>query len=85
MDPLFLLGVIIAIGAAVAFAALGGLTLWGGLNTISSELPRGFVRSGASGAQRLGTLALVGVPLLITGVFGLLAALRILQVAFGLG
>lgn len=85
MDLLFTLGVIIAVAAAVAFAALGGLTLWGGLNTLTSELPRGFVRSGVSGAGRLGTLALVGLPLLITGAFGLLAALRILQVAFGLG
>lgn len=81
---MFILGSLIAAGAAVAFAAAGLLTLWGGLDTLSRELPRGFLRSGASAAQRAFTLALVGLPLTIVGLFGLLAAARILQVALGL-
>jgi ABC-type enterochelin transport system permease subunit len=82
---MYLLGVLIAIGAAVAFAVVGALTLWGGLVTFTSELPRDYRRSAATPAQRALTLALVGLPLVITALFGLLAAGRILQVALGLG
>lgn len=81
---MFALGVLIAIAAAVAFAAMGGLTLWGGLDTLTREVPRDFRRSAASGAQRALTLAMVGLPLLITGLFGILAAGRLVQVALGL-
>lgn len=81
---MYVLGVLIAIGAAVAFAVVGALTLWGGFETAARELPRDFTRSAASPARRLLTLALVGLPLVITALFGLLAAGRILQVAFGL-
>jgi Na+(H+)/acetate symporter ActP len=82
---MFLLGVLIAIGAAIAFAVVGALTLWGGLDAVSSELPRDFRRSAATPAQRAFTVAIVALPLVITALFGLLAAGRILQVAFGLG
>ncbi|MGB9634538.1 MAG: hypothetical protein ACPL8I_14465 [Chloroflexaceae bacterium] len=82
---MFALGVIIAIGSAIAFAILGALTLWGGWVTLSRELPVHFVSAGASSGTRIGTLVMVGAPLLVTGVFGLLAGWRILMVAFGLG
>lgn len=81
---LYILGVLVAIGAAVAFAALGALTLWGGFTTLRGEVPRDYLRTRASGGARTLTTLLVGLPLLITGVFGLMAALRLLQVAFGL-
>jgi hypothetical protein len=81
---LFFLGVLIAIGAGIFFAALGLLTLWGGFDTLRSELPREQRRRPSSGAQ-VATLTLVGIPLLITAFFGLLAAGRFIQVAFGLG
>lgn len=81
---MYALGVLIAIGAAVVFAAIGALTLWGGLQALTREVPRGFVRSAASGGQRALTIAMVGAPLLITGLFGLLAGARILQVALGM-
>lgn len=82
---LYALGVLIAIGAAVVFGVVGALTIWGGLETLRTEIPRDHLRSQADGATRMTTALLVGLPLLITGLFGLLAALRILQVAFGLG
>lgn len=82
---MFALGVIIAIVAAIAFAALGALTLWGGWVTVTRELPIHFVSAGAASGERARTLALVVVPLAITGVFGLLAGWRILMIAVGLG
>ncbi|HMQ30239.1 MAG TPA: hypothetical protein PKD53_05895 [Chloroflexaceae bacterium] len=81
---LYLLGVLIAIGAGVVFAVMGALTLWGGLDTMRTEVPRDHLRSQADGGTRALTAVLVGLPLLITGLFGLLAALRLIQVAFGL-
>lgn len=82
---LYLLGVLVAVGAAAAFAVIGALTIWGGLNTLRTEVPRDHLRSRAGGGARAATNLLVGLPLLVTGIFGILAALRLLQVAFGLG
>lgn len=82
---MYILGVLIAVGSAVAFAAVGALTIWGGLTTLSTEVPRDYLRTRAGGGARALTSLLVGLPLLITGVFSILAALRFLQIAFGLG
>ncbi len=82
---LYILGVLVAIGAAVVFAAIGALVIWGGLNTLRTEVPRDYLRTRAGGGTRVATSLLVGLPLLVTGFFGLLAALKLLQVAFGLG
>ena len=82
---MFFLGALIAVGAALAFAVVGLLTLWGGGETLTHELPRDFRRSAASPARRVLGVALVGIPLLLTAIFGLLAAWRVLMVAFGLG
>ncbi len=82
---MFALGVIIAIGSAIAFAILGALVLWGGWVTTSREIPVHFVSAGASSGARIATFLMVGLPVLITGVFGLLAGWRILMVALGLG
>jgi hypothetical protein len=81
---LYVLGVLVAIGSAVAFAVMGALTIWGGFTTLRTEVPRDYLHTHAAGGARATTSFLVGLPLLITGVFGLLAALRLLQVAFGL-
>jgi hypothetical protein len=81
---LYVLGVLVAVGSGVAFAALGALTLWGGLTTLRTEVPRDYLRTRADGGARALTSVLVGMPLLITGFFGLFAAVRLLQVAFGL-
>ncbi|NTU81767.1 MAG: hypothetical protein HGA45_20710 [Chloroflexales bacterium] len=82
---MYILGVLIAIGSAVAFAVIGALTIWGGLSTMRTEVSRDYLRTRAGAGTRTSTSLLVGLPLLITGAFGILAALRMLQVAFGLG
>ncbi len=82
---LYIIGVLIAIGAGVAFAAVGALTLWGGIGTLRTEVARDYLRTQASAGARTLTAALVGLPLLATALFGLLAALRFIQVALGLG
>ena len=82
---LALLGSLIAVGAALAFAAVGLLTLWGGREVFTRELPRDFTRSALTPGRRALTALVVGLPLGITALFGLLAAGRILQVALGLG
>jgi hypothetical protein len=82
---LALLGSLIAIGAALTFAAVGLLTLWAGRASLDREVARDFVRSPAPPARRALAVALVAVPLVLTGLFGLLAAGRILMVAIGLG
>jgi hypothetical protein len=82
---MYILGVLIAIGAAVAFAVIGVLVVWGGLATLRTEVQRDYLRTRAGVGAQATTALLVSLPLLITGVFGILAALRFLQVAFGLG
>lgn len=81
---MFLLGVLITIGAAVAFGIMGALTIWGGLGSVRAELLRGFVSANPTAGDRALTLLLVVVPLVITGLFGLLSAGWMLMVAFGL-
>lgn len=82
---LALFGSLIAILAAIAFIAVGLLTLWGGRDTAARELARGFTRSALTAPARALALLLVGAPLVITALFALLAAARILMVAMGLG
>ncbi len=82
---MFILGSLIAAAAAIVFAVVGLLTLWGGAETLSRELPPDFIRSATSGARRAGTLLLVGLPIGIVALFALLAAWRIAAVAIGLG
>jgi hypothetical protein len=82
---MFILGSLIAVAAAIVFAAVGLLTLWGGAEAIARELPPGFTSSAASGARRAGTLLLVGLPIAAVVIFALLAAWRILAVALGMG
>ncbi|GAB4434240.1 MAG: hypothetical protein OHK0015_23810 [Chloroflexi bacterium OHK40] len=79
------LGSLIALGAALVFAIVGLLTLWGGLITLTGELPRGFRRTAAGPGNRAATVALVALPLIATAAFSLLAAWRILLVALGMG
>lgn len=81
---MFVLGVIIAIASALVFAVVGALTLWGGWITLSREVPVHFVSAGASSGERLQTFVIVGAPMVITGVFGLLAGLFFLLLALGI-
>ncbi len=80
-----LLGSLIAFGAALIFAALAIATLWGGWQAVRRELLRGFVSANPSAGERFWSLFLTIVPLLGAAALGLLAAWRIMQVAFGLG
>lgn len=82
---MFILGALIAVGAALGFAAVGLLVLWGGWQAFSREIRHGFISGNPAPGQRLLTLALFLVPLAITALFGLLAAGRIVAVALGLG
>ncbi len=80
-----LLGSLIALGAALVFAALAIATLWGGWQAVQRELVRGFVSANPPMGERIWSIILTVVPLLGAALLGLLAAWRIAQVAFGLG
>jgi hypothetical protein len=80
-----ILGSIIAIGSALAFAGIALLAVWGGLRAIRQELLRGFVSANPGAADRAITILLVGVPLAGVAALGLLAAVRLTLVALGLG
>lgn len=80
-----LLGSLIAIGAALAFAVIGGLLIWGSWNTLNQEVPRGFVSVPPSAVDRLLTLGVLVIPSVAAAVLSLLGAWRILLVALGAG
>ncbi len=82
---MYILGALIAIGTALAFAVVGTLTLWSGVNTLRTEVQRDYLRTRAGAGTRLTTTLVVGLPLLIASVFSFLGAVRMLQVALGLG
>jgi hypothetical protein len=82
---MFILGSIVCLGAALAFAAIAILAVWGGSQAISREVLRGFVSANPGAADRVITLLLVGVPLAGVAAIGLLSAVRMTLVAFGLG
>jgi hypothetical protein len=80
-----ILGSIIALAAALAFAAIAILSVWGCLQAVRGELLRGFISANPAPADRIVTLLLVGVPLAGVAALGLLAAVRIILVAIGQG
>jgi hypothetical protein len=81
---MFILGSLIAVAAAIVFAAVGLLALWGGAEAFARELTRDFIRSAAPGARQLGSLLAVGLPIALVALFALLAAWRLLAVALGM-
>ncbi|MEI7644437.1 MAG: hypothetical protein WCJ55_09165 [Chloroflexales bacterium] len=80
-----ILGSIICLGAALAFAGIALLAVWGGSQAIRHELLRGFVSANPGVADRVLTILLVGVPLVGVAAIGLLSAIRMTMVAFGQG
>jgi hypothetical protein len=82
---MFILGSIIALATALAFAGVAALAVWGVLAAIRGELLRGFVIARPGAVDRAITLLLVGVPLAGVAALGLLAAVRFALVAFGMG
>lgn len=80
---MYVLGALIMVGAGVAFGALGALMIWGGMQAVRDELLRGFVSANPSGGDRALTLTLVGFPMVVAGIFGLLSAVWMVLVAIG--
>lgn len=76
---MFILGVLIAIGAAVAFAALGLATLFGGARSTGEQIIPGFVSDRAGSAERTLTLIAVWVPVVVVTIFGVYTAYRIIE------
>lgn len=81
MAILFWLGVLIAVGAALAFAALGALAAYGGLHTTRAQIIPGFKPDRPGPLARAATLAAVWVPALTVAIFGIYSCVHILGVA----
>lgn len=77
------LGALIAIGSAVAFVAVGALTLFGGADATQRQVVPGFRPDRPGAAERL--LALLGLwlPVALVALLCLLAGIQILRVAAG--
>lgn len=80
-----IIGSIIALVAALLFAAVAIVTVWGGFETLRNEIWRGFISVPPTPADRLLTVAGVGLSLAGAALLAFLAAGRIVQVALGLG
>jgi hypothetical protein len=74
-----IIGALIVLGAALAFLAVGALTLFGGANATQQQVLPGFRPDRPSAAERV--LSLLGVwgPILLIAVLCLLAAIKMLQ------
>jgi hypothetical protein len=84
MNPLFWLGALIAVGAALAFAALGLLALYGGVRATREQVIPGFRPDRPGPVQRALTLLAVWLPVAVVAFFGLYAGVHILRVALGM-
>lgn len=76
---MFILGVLIAIASAAAFAALGLVTLFGGFRTTQEQIIPGFVPDRAGGAERLLTLGALWIPVIVVAIFGVYTGYRIIE------
>ncbi len=76
---MFVLGVLVALGSAVAFAALGLVTLFGGARSTQEQVIPGFLPDQPGGAERLVTLGAVWLPVIVVAIFGVYAAVRIVE------
>ena len=74
-----IIGAVIILGAALAFLAVGALTLFGGANATQQQVLPGFRPDRPGPAER--ALSLLGVwgPILLIAVLCLLAAIKMLQ------
>lgn len=77
---MLIIGVLITLGGAIAFLAVGALTLFGGANATQQQVLPGFRPDRPSPAER--TLTLLGVwgPILLIATLCLLAAIKMIQV-----
>jgi hypothetical protein len=77
---MLIVGVLITLGAAVAFLVAGALTLFGGANATQQQVVPGFRPDRPSAAERALTLLGVWVPILLIAALCLLTAIKMLQV-----
>jgi hypothetical protein len=76
------LGVLIAIGSAVLFVAVGALCVWGGADASRTEVSPGFLPDRPNLTQRALTWFGVWMPILVVLLLCLLAGAQIVRVAF---
>ncbi|HWQ14230.1 MAG TPA: hypothetical protein VNL77_15635 [Roseiflexaceae bacterium] len=81
MAALFWLGILIALGAAVVFAALGVLPLYAAIRTTREQIIPGFRPDRPGPLERALALAAVWLPAIVTGLFGLYACAQLLLLA----
>lgn len=76
---MFILGVLIALGAAAAFAGLGLATLFGGARSTSEQVIPGFKPDRPGAAERALTLGAVWIPVVVVAIFGVYSAVRVVE------
>jgi hypothetical protein len=80
---MLILGILIALGAAAAFAAVAALTLYGSADATRNQIVPGFAPDRPGPAERLLTFLGVWGPVAFVALLCVLAALKIVSVAFG--
>ncbi|HEX5692149.1 MAG TPA: hypothetical protein VFX76_19170 [Roseiflexaceae bacterium] len=75
-----IIGALIAVGSAVAFVAVGALTLFGGARATQDQVVPGFRPDRPSQAERALTLLGVWGPVLLIALLCLLAGIQIVRV-----
>jgi hypothetical protein len=78
---MFIIGALITLGAAIAFLAVGALTLFGGANATQQQVIPGFRPDRPNSAERALTLLGVWGPVLLVALLCLLAGIQIVRVA----
>jgi hypothetical protein len=76
-----LLGILIAIAAALVFAAVGALVLWGGSVTMRDEIATSYISQPPTPADRIITWLCLILPALVIALFCFLTLLRLFQIA----
>lgn len=79
-----ILGSLLAIGFALAFAVVAGLVVWGGAVALQREVVRSFASVPASGAGKGLTLLGLALPMLGAALLSAYAAIQIFLVALGI-
>lgn len=76
-----ILGILIAVGAALAFLVVGALTLFGGADATRRQVLPGFAPDRPGSLQRLLTLLGVWGPIALVALLSILAGFQILSMA----
>jgi hypothetical protein len=80
---MIIIGVLIALGAAIAFLIVGALVLFGGARATNSQVVPGFLPDRPGSLERGLALLVVWGPVLLIAALCLLAGIKIFQVAVG--